>query len=48
MLAVTILITHLVSANAVVNLLLGDSSIGESDIEVVGGVLEGSTIGVVR
>jgi hypothetical protein len=49
MLAATVLAASLVSAQTVVNLLcIGDSSIGQSDIEVVGGVLEGSIIGVVR
>jgi len=47
MLVATVLAASLVSGNTVVDLLcLGDSSIGESDINVVGGVLEGSIIGV--
>jgi hypothetical protein len=49
MLAAIVLAASLVSGQTVVNLLcIGDSSIGESDIEVVGGVLEGSIVGVVR
>jgi hypothetical protein len=48
MLIATVLAASLVSGQTVVDLLIGDSSIGESDIEVVGGVLEGSIIGVVR
>jgi hypothetical protein len=43
----TILAASLVSGDTVVNLLLEDSSIGESDIRLVGKVV-GSIIGVVR
>jgi len=47
MLVAMILTASLVSGDTtVVKLLIGDSSIGESDIGVVGGVLEGSIIGV--
>jgi len=42
----TVLAASLVSGETVVNLLLGDSSIGDSDIRVVGGVLHGSVIAV--
>ncbi|KAH6681482.1 hypothetical protein B0J14DRAFT_556901 [Halenospora varia] len=45
-LVATVLAASLVSGETVVNLLLGDSSIGDSDIRVVGGVLHGSIIGV--
>jgi hypothetical protein len=48
MLVTTVLAASLVCGQTVVNLLIGDSSIGESDIGVVGGVLEGSIVGVVR
>ncbi|KAH8586618.1 hypothetical protein B0O99DRAFT_644023 [Bisporella sp. PMI_857] len=42
-----VLTASLVSGQSVVNLLLGDSSIGDSDIIVVGvGILQGSIIGV--
>ena len=47
MLAATVLAASLVSGDTVVNLLLGDSSIGESDIRLRGKVV-GSIIGVVR
>ena len=47
MLVTTVLAASLVSGDTVVNLLLGDSSIGESDIRFVGKMV-GSIIGVVR
>lgn len=50
MLVAIVLAASLVSGDAVVNLLLGDSSIGVSNfivVEGLGGVLEGSIIGVV-
>jgi hypothetical protein len=43
----TVFAASLVSGDTVVNLLLGDSSIGESEIRLVGKVV-GSIIGVVR
>lgn len=46
--AASLLVASLVSGDTVVNLLLvGDSSIGQSDIGVVGGVVHGSIIGSV-
>jgi len=44
MLVTALLAASLVSGQTVVDLLIGDSSIGESDIQVVGGVLEGTII----